>query len=110
MSNPECSDTDKFRAVCNTHCLVLTDKALTRVRCAVNGVEFWSTAYLGLEEDERNLEIQTLGEDEQMDDAEDERRMESRKRTRRKALSLDNPTVHLYTARRRFPPVCSNSS
>ena len=98
LSDPQCSS-DKFCAVRNTCTLsILAEKALTRVRCAVNGVEFWSTVYLGFDEDERNLEINTLGDDDQMDDEEDERRMESRKRSRRKALSLDNPTVHLYTA------------
>lgn len=70
-----------------------TDKALTRVRCTVNGIEFWSTVYLGLETGEHNLEIDHH-EDDGLDDNEDERRMDQvRKTARRSGLSLDHETV-----------------
>ena len=63
----------------------------------VNGVEFWSTVYLGLDVDAatRSLLTDNLGEVE-LDDEEHERRMSvAQKRTRRKGLSLDNPTVKI---------------
>jgi hypothetical protein len=75
-----------------------TDKALTRVRCSANGVQFWSTVYLGLEADEQKKLAMGTIQHEDMDDDEDERRMQQarvRGDARRNALSLDNPTIRM---------------
>lgn len=73
-----------------------TDKALTRVKCAVNGISFWSTVYLGLGADERLSKGSVVTEPEEIDDDEDRRRQErASKGPRRHGLSLDNPTILL---------------
>lgn len=75
---------------------VPADKALIRVRCIVNGVQFWSTVYSGLEAGEHNHEMDGLEHDDMDDDEDERRRIRSRRDTRRKGLSLDNPTVPIY--------------